>query len=218
MGAFPVDPRVARLCAEAARAFEDAGAHVEEVPMRINQSALELGDLWCRLFAPNSIVNVDRLSRRYDLLGANRNDLPPEVLHWVEAGRSYGPIEVANDQELRTEVYDAVQGVLDGYDLLLTPTLACLPVDNASDGNTLGPESVNGEPLNRLIGWCLTFPLNFTGHPAASVPAGLADGLPVGLQVIGRKYADADVIAACAAYERARPWSQHYAIANAREV
>lgn len=218
MGAFPVDPRIKALCAEAARAFEAAGAHVEEVPMHINQSALELGDLWCRLFAPNSIVNVDRLSRRYDLLGANRNDLPPELLHWVEAGRSYGPIELANDQELRTEVYDAVQGVLDNYDLLLTPTLACLPVDNASDGNTLGPASVEGVPLNRLIGWCLTFPLNFTGHPAASVPAGLIDGLPVGLQIIGRKFCDADVIAASAAFERARPWSQHYAIPAAREV
>jgi amidase/aspartyl-tRNA(Asn)/glutamyl-tRNA(Gln) amidotransferase subunit A len=111
-----------------------------------------------------------------------------------------------------------VQGVLDNYDLLLTPTLACLPVENAPDGNTLGPESVEGVPLNRLIGWCLTFPLNFTGHPAASVPAGLVDGLPVGLQIIGRKFADADVIAASAAFERERPWSQHYAIPAAREV
>ena len=111
-----------------------------------------------------------------------------------------------------------MQGVLDNYDLLLTPTLASLPVENASDGNTLGPMSVEGVPLNRLIGWCLTFPLNFTGHPAASVPGGLVDGLPVGLQIIGRKFADADVIAASAAFERARPWSQHYAIPAAREV
>jgi amidase len=216
-GAFPVDPRVQAICAEAARAFEAAGAQVEEVPMRINQTALDLGDLWCRLFAPNSIVNVDRLSRAgYDLLGANRGDLPPELLHWIEAGHSYGPLEQARDQDLRAEVYDAVQSVLDSYDLLLTPTLACLPVDNASDGNTLGPETVEGVPMNRLIGWCLTFPLNFTGHPAASVPAGLVEGLPVGLQIIGRKFADADVIAAGAAYERARPWSQHYAIAASR--
>jgi aspartyl-tRNA(Asn)/glutamyl-tRNA(Gln) amidotransferase subunit A len=53
-----------------------------------------------------------------------------------------------------------------------------------------------------------TFPFNLTGQPAASVPAGwTADGLPVGLQIVGRRHADATVLAASAALEAARPWS-----------
>jgi amidase len=48
--------------------------------------------------------------------------------------------------------------------------------------------------------------VNFSGHPAASIPAGMAEGLPVGMQLIGRRYADADVLAASAAFERLRPW------------
>jgi amidase/aspartyl-tRNA(Asn)/glutamyl-tRNA(Gln) amidotransferase subunit A len=51
---------------------------------------------------------------------------------------------------------------------------------------------------------------NYSGHPSCSIPAGLADGLPVGMQIIGRRNADADVLAASAVFERLRPWQQDY--------
>jgi amidase/aspartyl-tRNA(Asn)/glutamyl-tRNA(Gln) amidotransferase subunit A len=57
----------------------------------------------------------------------------------------------------------------------------------------------------------MTFLINFNGHPAASCPAGLSDnGLPVGLQIAGRRYDDFGVIAASAALERVRPWMPTY--------
>ena len=122
-------------------------------------------------------------------------------------------------QALRSEIYDVFQSVFDRYHLLLTPTLACLPVDNATDGNTKGPDHINGEPVDPLIGWCLTYPVNFTGHPAASIPAGMtSDNLPVGMQIIGRRYADADVLAASAAFERLRPWKDAYRICAGRTL
>jgi amidase len=66
----------------------------------------------------------------------------------------------------------------------------------------------------------MTYPINFSGHPAASIPAGLDEitQLPVGLQIIGRRYADSDVFAASAAFERHRPWSASYAIPNTRAL
>ena len=118
---------------------------------------------------------------------------------------------IAFDDFLRTGVFDAVEDVLDRYDLIVSPTLAVPPVRNATDGNTRGPTEINGESVDPLIGWCMTYPINYTGHPAISVPAGFtADGLPVGLQIIGRRYADESVLTMAAAVERMRPWFNSY--------
>ncbi len=208
---FPVDRRVAEVVAKAVRAFEEAGAHVEEVKVGIKRPQRELSDLWCRLIMPLNVQTFEIFKRNgLDLLQDHRDDFPPEYLRWVEAGYKMSALDFFKDQEIRSEIYDAVQGVLNRYDLLITPTLACLAVDNADDGNTMGPRAVEGEEVDRLIGWCLTYFINFSGHPAASIPAGMADGLPVGMQLIGRRYADADVLAASAAFERLRPWRDTY--------
>jgi Asp-tRNA(Asn)/Glu-tRNA(Gln) amidotransferase A subunit family amidase len=112
---------------------------------------------------------------------------------------------------LRTGVFDGLQDVFDRYDLILAPTLAIPPVRNATDGNTIGPVEINGETVEPLIGWCMTYPINFTGHPAISVPAGLTpEGLPVGLQIIGRRHADETVLALASRFEQAQPWFRSY--------
>ena len=170
---FPVDARVAEVVRRAAQAFEEAGAHVEEIKVGINRPQKELSDLWCRLIMPLNLQTLEGFRESgIDVLKDHRDDLPPEYLYWVEQGYKMSALDFFRDQATRSEVYDAFQAVLDRYQLLLTPTLACLPVDNATDGNTKGPDSINGEPVNSLIGWCLTYPVNFTGHPAASIPAG----------------------------------------------
>jgi aspartyl-tRNA(Asn)/glutamyl-tRNA(Gln) amidotransferase subunit A len=59
-----------------------------------------------------------------------------------------------------------------------------------------------------MLGWLLTYPFNLTGQPAISVPCGFsAEGLPIGLQIVGRRHADAIVLRAAAAYEEAAPWA-----------
>lgn len=217
---FPVDSRVAEVVARAVRAFEEAGAHVEEVKVGLQRDQRELSDLWCRLVMPSNVAALEGFKAQgRDLLAEHRDDFPPQFLSWLERGQQMSALDVWHDQMLRTEVYDALQGVLGSYDLLITPTLACLPVENATDGNTTGPTSINGVQVDPLIGWCLTYVVNFTGHPAASIPAGLAEGhLPVGMQIIGRRYADADVLAASATFERLRPWQDSYQLCAGRAL
>jgi amidase/aspartyl-tRNA(Asn)/glutamyl-tRNA(Gln) amidotransferase subunit A len=211
-GAFPVDRRVAAVVEKAVRAFEEAGAIVEDVDLEFAYDQRELSDLWCRMIIPLNIDGLEALKPAgHDLLGEHRADFPPEYLRWIDEGYRLSALDVLRDQHMRTHVYDQIQQVFRSYDLLITPTLGCLPVPNADDGNTMGPRSIEGVEVDPLIGWCLTYFLNYTGHPAASIPAGDVDGLPVGMQVIGRRYADADVLAASAAFERLRPWHDAYA-------
>lgn len=209
---FPVEPEVAAVVEAAVRAFEEEGAVVRRVELGITRSQRELSDLWARLIMPLNITGLQGLQGAgYDLLNEHRADFPPEYLRWIDECMTMTAVQFFDDQAIRSEVYDAIQNVFQEYDILVTPTLACLPVDNASDGNTVGPSQVAGEEVDPLLGWCLTYPLNFSGNPAASIPAGLsASGLPVGMQIIGRRYADLDVIAASAAFERIRPWQQTY--------
>jgi amidase len=213
-GGFPVESAVSDTVADALRAFEDAGASVQEVDFRLPRDQRELSDLWCRLIMPLNVGAIDTLkSMGIDLLGEHRDQLPPQYLRWLEQGYRLTAADINRDQQLRTEVFDAIQGVLADHELLITPTLSCLAVENSDDHNTVGPTSVNGVAVDELIGWCLTYPLNFTGHPAASVPAGLASGnLPVGMQIIGRRYADSIVLRASAVFERVRPWHESYRI------
>ena len=217
---FPVEPEVAAITATAVRAFEEAGAVVEEVELGIERPQRELSDLFWRLIMPANLRALADLKRAgHDLMRDHPDDLPAEYRRWVEAARRWTVEEHYADLELRTEVFDAVQRVLGHYDLLVCPTLSCTAVLNRDDGDTKGPAEVAGEPVDPLIGWCPTYLFNFTGHPAASVPCGFdARGLPVGLQLVGRRWADADVIAASATFERLRPWAGSYRVPAGRPL
>lgn len=210
---FPVDERVAGIVDDAAYAFERAGATVTEVTMGFDRSREEIADSWMAGFEvgyAETAVNLQE-SMGVEYLGADRDDASPAFIELIEAGNEYSAVAYKRADIVRTEVFEAVQRIFEEYDLLVAPTLAVPPVENADDGETLGPTEVAGEPVDPLIGWCLTYPFNMTGHPAANVPAGFtSDGLPVGMQIIGRRFDEPAVLAASAAFERARPWRDAY--------
>ena len=90
-------------------------------------------------------------------------------------------------------------------DVLATPTLAVPPF---STKLPLGPEQVRGENVDPQVGWAFTWPFNLTGQPAISIPCGWTkDGLPLGLQLVGRRGADGLILRVAAAIEAQAPWS-----------
>jgi amidase len=213
LGVYPVQAEVACVVEEAVRALEDTGAEVVEVDIDIDLDQRELSDLWCRLILPLSLDAFANLAQGgLDILGEHRSDLPPEFLYWADHVASMSAMEYFDDNSRRTQIFDALQAAMADFDLLVSPTLACLPAENLTNGETKGPTVIEGVEVDPVIGWCMTYFTNFTGHPAVSLPAGLSDGLPVGMQVIGRRGADLDVFRAAAAFERARPWDHIYEI------
>jgi amidase/aspartyl-tRNA(Asn)/glutamyl-tRNA(Gln) amidotransferase subunit A len=212
LSGFPVDAEIAAKISDAATSLELAGASVHHVDIKWPADQFELSSLWLRITGLMYISALEAIKGwGVDLMNDHIDALTPAFRDMVLAAQLLSEDEVLQDKILRTAVQDAVQDVFDDYDFIVSPTLATSPVPNASDGLTVGPSELNGTAVDPSIGWCLTYPFNFTGNPAASVPAGLTSaGLPVGMQIVGRQHADLDLLAACAAYEAVAPWLDTY--------
>lgn len=210
LGIYPVEPAVREVIDEAVHAFETEGATIKRVDPDLGCTQDELLEayytfakvLWESLF--------DGLEAEYGLdpRGADRDELRPVTVEIVLESGDVTTREYKRADVTRTRVYDGLVDLFGEYDVLLTPTTAVPPFDHGDH-----PTSIDGTGVEPLRGWLLTQPFNLSGHPVASVPAGLTgDGLPLGMQVVGPRHADDDVLAASAAFERAKPWHDTYPI------
>ena len=208
LGIYPIDPSVRDVIDDAVDGFEEAGATVERVDLDPDLTQEDVLDayytfakvLWESLF--DGIAEEGDLDPR----GADRDRLAESTVETILAAEEVSTREYKAADRTRTRVLELVRGVLGEYDLLATPTLAVPPFEIGDL-----PTEVDGRSVEPRRGWLLTQPFNMTGHPAASIPAGFtAEGLPVGMQLVGPRLADDDVLAASAAFERVRPWRDRY--------
>jgi amidase len=185
---------------------------VEEVRFGFTADHVELNELWCRTVVYSQIEGLDALKESgIDILGNHPEQLCDLHRQWIERALSATTRERNRDQLLRTMIYEKVQAVLDRYDIVVTPTTACVGIKNNIGGDTIGPTEIKGIPMEPLIGFGLTSYFNYTGHPAASVPVGLSQGgIPIGVQVIANRFDDVAVLNASLFVEKAMPWSSIY--------
>lgn len=205
---FPVEDEVAEIVEDAVDSFEDAGASVDEVDVDLRHDRETITEAWRAVSKVKYRALVENLrDEGTDLLGEHRDDVADTIVQLAEAGADVSGVEYKRTDNVRTDVFDGIQDVFEEYDIVVSPTLATARLPNEGDG----PEEIGGEPIDSLLDWFLTWPYNLTGHPAASIPAGrTADGLPVGMQIAGRRWADDDVLAASGAFERVSPWHDWY--------
>ncbi len=205
---LPVDPGVRETVGDAINDLEAAGVTVRDVDVALPDYDELRGAYYAQVGAYFAAV-ADRVESRYGI-DLETADVEPTVTSTVALGRDLDGIDERLANSPRTDAYDAIEAAIGDADVLVTPTLTVPPYGKHLRDRyptEIDGESVDGIPTDAMLTWVF----NLTGHPAASVPAGFTDdGLPVGLQVVGRRYAEADVLAATAALERVRPWAQRY--------
>lgn len=202
---FAVEPAVREVVADALDALEAAGATVEPA----TADGPDKGTLsyafgrQSAVYFATVVAELDE-ARGFDLLADHADDVQESLVSTVMSGRGFDALEYATADGPRTDWYDAVERALAGYDALAVPALATPPLTHDEPLPTeIDGEAVSGLPMD----WSLSWPFNLTGHPVVTLPAGLADGLPVGVQLVGSRYAESHLLDVAASFERANPWS-----------
>jgi len=132
------------------------------------------------------------VARHADKLPAHRDVLQAGLVENTEQGLALSSRDVAAGELLRTRQWARLREFLGERDLLLTPTTATppFPIERTQNKRSF-----------------LTYAFSVMGLPAISIPCGFTQaGLPVGLQIVGKRRGDAAVLRAAAAFEAARPW------------
>jgi aspartyl-tRNA(Asn)/glutamyl-tRNA(Gln) amidotransferase subunit A len=188
------DPVVRQCVEQAAKTLEGLGARIEEVG---------LPSVGYAAGAAIAILSAEALTYHEEWMKSRPQDYAPDVRERLRAGAFVSATQYLRAQQTRTLIRNEVDGLLAPLDVLLAPTtpVAATPVGQ-------NEVMLNGQPQDvraSLIRFTRIF--NLSGHPVASVPCGFTpDGLPIGMQIVGRPFDEATVLRAADAYQRATDW------------
>ena len=198
----PVDPQVKQAVSDAGTLMESLGHTVDPQPVPY--------DFWPLYKAYTEIIAVQTAAFFAGMAAvvgreATQDDMAPFYWTMIEKGRSFSGVDHSNQVETMRQMCRGFLGEMAAFDAWLMPTVPMLPrghgyydmsldVD-AYDGTLMGPDC------------CFTAPFNASGSPAISVPMSMSDdGLPIGVQFVGRDCDEATLIRIAAQIETARPW------------
>jgi amidase len=189
-GGLPVEPEVSAVLEAQRKVFTSLGCIVEEACPDFSGATEAFETLRAVSFA----------MRFAPLLKTHRSELKDTVIWNIEQGLALDGAKIGRAEGLRTELYQRMRAFLERYEFLLAPVnqLPPFPVD------TEYPTEIAGVRLGNYLDWMKScYYITITSHPAISVPAGFTtDGLPVGLQIVGRYRDDFGVLQLAHAFEQ----------------
>jgi len=197
LGYARVQKEVMVLVEKAVTTFEKTGHEVE-----IWKGTLpDVGRAW------SDLMNRELCAQLYDDLERIRPELGRTLVKSLDSAKDLPFHDRVNIQKSRTRLNRVLWEVFDRFDLLLTPTM---PTE-AFAAKGPPPGEIEGVPIPLLGAVAFTYPFNLSGHPAATVRAGLTkSGLPAGLQIVAPRHGDALVLRAAHQYEQATRWNDHW--------
>ena len=185
-----VDPDVAEQVAKAVKTLEDLGAEVEEFTPAWGPKGPEIGRFfWSVLWG-----------RRAGVLEEFEDRMSPDLVACMREGANYSANDYLNWRERKYAYVAEIAETLSRYDFLVSPavSVAAFPVERVQPAHW--PE----DPWNWLAWAEFSYPFDMSGDPACSVPCGFTPaGLPVGLQIVARRFDDLGVLQAAHALEQA---------------
>jgi amidase len=189
LGGLPMDPRVSAVLESQQRIFRDLGCVVEEAEP----------DFAGATEAFETLRALNYLARFGGLLEKHRDKLKDDVIWNIEQGLKLTPQRIARAATLRTELFHRLRSFLEKHEFLLCPVnqLPPYPVE------VEWPREIAGVPMHNYLDWMKScYYITIASHPAISVPAGFTpEGLPVGLQIVGRYRDDVGVLQLAHAFE-----------------
>ncbi len=202
LGGLPVDPRVTAVIEAQRSTFKALGCRVEEIEPDFN-GADEVFKVWRAWSFELAYA---------DLLAEHREQIKETVIWNIEAGQKLTGPQLGQAEIKRTALYHRLREFMETYEFLILPVSQVPPFDVQQPYLT----EINGVALDTYIDWMKScYYISVTGHPAISVPCGFTpEGLPVGVQIVGRHQADWAVLQLAYAFEQATQfWQQQPVLA-----
>jgi amidase len=195
LGRYPVQPAVNQVCNASRRVFEELGCEVEDGEPDFRG----VDDIFQTLRAWGYGGMRDELER-------NRHLMKDTVIWNIERGLDLTARDIAEAEAQRTALYRRVMAFLQDYEYLILPVSQVAPFSIEVDWI----REINGVRMETYIDWMATcYAITCTGLPAISIPCGFTpEGLPIGLQIVGRHHRDFEVLQLAHAFEQATRYSR----------
>ncbi|MHA2430922.1 MAG: amidase [Promethearchaeota archaeon] len=199
-----LDPEVEKNVFNGIQKFEEFGWSIDrsKIKLKKRNPELTMTIIWSSGFG----YSLGRF------LEAWQNKMDPAFVKLIKLGLSYSTKQIKTAEIYRELIYADICRTFKKVDILITPTLPCtaFKIGNSSvidDETTITNITINGKNVTAL-GWLpFTYPFNISGHPAASIPCGWSSKeLPIGMQIVGKRFDELTVLQVSQAFEEIAPW------------
>jgi len=190
-----IDPEVEKAVMDSIQKFETIGWEIEGIKMRLRHVY--------KAFATLATAGFAHDLKKY--LKNSKDLFEPDFLKMIEAGLGYAATDYKQAEAIREKVYETFYQLFKKYDVLITPATG-IPAITTEERF---PAKIAGRGVTPAEWFSFSFPFNLTGLPAASIPCGWSSGgLPIGMQIVGKRRDEATVLQVSKAFEEIAPWQE----------